>query len=274
MPIDCRLIIDPPLAGTWNMAVDEALLLDAAEHASASLRFYRWNEPTLSLGYFQHYEDRELHAASRNCAVVRRQTGGGAILHDRELTYSLVLPPGHPLTRQNERLYQIVHEVFVQSLWLPTSQPNELPHLHIRGEGFARPPADEPFLCFQRRAKGDVVFVSDTSGSIAVSLSQNPSPAMADWKIIGSAQRRHQGAVLQHGSLLIERSPSAPELLGLHDLEGRSAAQDAVISAVASGLSNVLALRLHPSELPAELESIATRIANNKYGMPAWTKRR
>ena len=72
------------------MAVDEALLIDAAENGVATLRFYQWSEPTLSLGYFQRYDDRDQHAASRECAVVRRQTGGGAILHDRELTYSLV----------------------------------------------------------------------------------------------------------------------------------------------------------------------------------------
>ena len=74
------------------MAVDETLLFDAAENGTATLRFYSWDEPTLSLGYFQRYADREQHTASRTCAVVRRQTGGGAILHDRELTYSLALP--------------------------------------------------------------------------------------------------------------------------------------------------------------------------------------
>jgi hypothetical protein len=97
--VDIRLIIDPPQNGAWNMAVDEALLLDAIEDGSATLRFYQWSEPTLSLGYFQRYADRNQHHASRNCAIVRRQSGGGAILHDRELTYSLVLPPGHPLGR-------------------------------------------------------------------------------------------------------------------------------------------------------------------------------
>ena len=97
---------------------------------------------------------------------------------------------------------------------------------------------------------------------------------MADWKIIGSAQRRHRGAVLQHGSFLIERSPSAPELQGLSDLTGSSTTEDAVISKVTSGLTSALGLRLHPTKLPAELESIATQIANNKYGTFAWTKRR
>jgi lipoate-protein ligase A len=274
MHIDCRLIIDAPASGVRNMAVDEALLLDASENNTAALRFYTWNEPTLSIGYFQRYEDRRLHTASLNCAVVRRQTGGGAILHDRELTYSLTLPHSHPLTRQNERLYQIVHEVFVRSLWPAIGQPSQRSPLHIRGEGTSRSPADEPFLCFERRSKGDVVFVSEKSPTAAANLSQTSSPPRADWKIIGSAQRRYHGAVLQHGSLLMERSLSAPELKGLRDLAGRSAAEDAVISAVTSGLSDALGLRLHRTNLPRELESIAAEIANNKYGTPAWTKRR
>ncbi len=77
----------------------------------ASLRFYQWNQPTLSLGYFQSYEDRGRHAASQECTVVRRQTGGGAILHDRELTYSLILPATHPLgaTRSNSTQRSTTH---------------------------------------------------------------------------------------------------------------------------------------------------------------------
>ena len=95
-PSPCRLIDDGAAIGARQMALDEALLESAAERGSATLRFYRWSEPTLSLGYFQDYAERDSHAASRNCALVRRQTGGGAILHDRELTYSLAIPRAHP----------------------------------------------------------------------------------------------------------------------------------------------------------------------------------
>ena len=77
-----HLIIDPPASGAWNMAVDEALLIDAADSGIATLRFYQWDVPTLSLGYFQAYDDRHQHAASGDCVCVRRQTGGGAIVHD------------------------------------------------------------------------------------------------------------------------------------------------------------------------------------------------
>jgi len=92
----CRLIVDRPAPGAWNMAVDEALLDAAVEQGVAALRFYQWSEPTLSLGYFQRHADRDSHAASHDCTLVRRQSGGGAILHDRELTYSLTLRQGPP----------------------------------------------------------------------------------------------------------------------------------------------------------------------------------
>ena len=74
------------------MAVDEVLLEAAAADGQCTLRFYRWEEPTLSLGYFQTYADRWQHEPSRDAAVVRRTSGGGAILHDAELTYSFAVP--------------------------------------------------------------------------------------------------------------------------------------------------------------------------------------
>ena len=74
------------------MAVDEALVDDAAARGTCWLRFYGWAEPTLSLGYFQGHEERLAHRPSRQCPVVRRMSGGGAILHDAEITYSLAIP--------------------------------------------------------------------------------------------------------------------------------------------------------------------------------------
>jgi len=62
------LLLDPPAPGAWNMAVDETLLEAAANDGLCTLRFYRWIEPTLSLGYFQAYADREKHEASLGCA--------------------------------------------------------------------------------------------------------------------------------------------------------------------------------------------------------------
>jgi lipoyl(octanoyl) transferase len=269
----CRLIIDPPASGARNMAVDEALLIDAAQHNTATLRFYTWLEPTLSLGYFQRYADRDQHAASRACAVVRRQTGGGAILHDRELTYSLTLPASHPLAKQNEKLYRIVHEAFVEILSPPGQASGLIGPLEIRGAASKTPPNKEPFLCFQRQSPGDVVFISAMAADANVTLSPIPACLPAD-KILGSAQRRYHGAVLQHGSLLLERSPAAPELKGWSELAALNVTANTLISKVGNRLSKALQLELHEIKLPPELESKAAQIANNKYGSPAWTKRR
>jgi lipoate-protein ligase A len=271
--LEARLLIDPPTSGVRNMAVDEALLIDAAEHNTATLRFYSWKEPTLSLGYFQGYADREQHPASRTCAIVRRQTGGGAILHDREITYSLVLPATHPLTKQNERLYEIVHQVFVEILSPPNQVLGAARPLQLRSETAKVKPSGEPFLCFQRQSPGDVVFVSTRVSESDATLSRMPlaSPPV---KILGSAQRRYRGALLQHGSLLLDRSPAAPELAGWRNLGDPNISIETVISTAADQLASALHLRFLKTTLPTELESNASQIANIKYGSPAWTKRR
>jgi lipoate-protein ligase A len=224
------------------------------------LRFYQWSEPTLSLGYFQRSADRHKHEASRHCSVVRRQTGGGAILHDRELTYSIALPARHPLARQAQDLYAAVHDAFIATIHtlLPSSPPR---WMLIRREKLSiLPAADDPFLCFQRQAPGDVLLV--------------PEGTAGPWKILGSAQRRHRGAVLQHGSLLLERSPAAPELPGLRDLTGVALEPRQLAVAASDHLAAALNLRLADSLFPPESQSIAAELANRKYGGLAWTNRR
>ena len=116
-PPECRLLVDPPAPGDVEHGGRRGTSWSRpARRAVATLRFYEWNEPTLSLGYFQRYEDRDQHAASLECAVVRRQSGGGAILHDRELTYSLTLPASHPLAQNSPQLYSAVHEAILGRL--------------------------------------------------------------------------------------------------------------------------------------------------------------
>lgn len=179
------------------MAVDEVLLEWAAAEQAPWLRLYAWSPATLSLGYFQQSSARAAHAASSGCPAVRRLTGGGAIVHDAELTYSLVLPAGHALARRRDRLYTTVHAALVEAL----AELGLGARLSPANEAGPQP---EPFLCFQRRSPGDVV-----AGST---------------KVAGSAQRRRRGAVLQHGSILLARSQRAPELAGIQDLLARPVA--------------------------------------------------
>jgi lipoate-protein ligase A len=266
------LLIDPPSPGAWNMAVDELLLADAIELGVPTLRFYQWSEPTLSLGYFQPYADRATHTASQACAVVRRQTGGGAILHDRELTYSLALPAAHRLARRAPDLYRAMHEAFIAAIASCDPTGQSAAQLRVRGHDAAV--TDEPFLCFQRQAAGDVVFQRKAGTGIAPSTTGTEPGRTPVWKVLGSAQRRHRGALLQHGSLLWNASPAAPELAGLKDLCSLTVEFDELTAAVSKEVAVLLSEPLIPMSYTPELKSKALALANNKYGSPDWTNRR
>ena len=191
--MDWRLIFDQPAEGAWNMGLDEALLETAGRAGQGGcLRFYGWSQPTVSLGYFQRYEDRRLHVSSRDCPLVRRATGGGAIVHDVDLTYSVTLPVRDHVQAGLRVFYDVLHRTLIEELatWGVTAT-----WCVGADEGGKR---QEPFLCFQRRCEGDVL--------------------VDGMKIGGSAQRRHKTGLLQHGSVLLGRSPAAPELPGIEDL--------------------------------------------------------
>src|SRR5687767_1349308 len=139
-----RIIQDQPASGLWNMAVDEMLLERVAITDRPTLRFYAWSEPTLSLGYFQKLDERELHTASHDCPVVRRSTGGGAIVHDREITYSVALPLANRWSAQATDLYQLFHGTLLRAL------ANLQVNAHLCQTTVRQ--LAEPFLCFERRA--------------------------------------------------------------------------------------------------------------------------
>jgi len=247
-----RLLVDPPAAGAWNMAVDEALLESAAEGVG-TLRFYEWTPATLSLGYFQSAAQREQHAASRDCPLVRRASGGGAILHDRELTYSVAMPQAAARENQTSALYDLFHESLIlalaefgvpAALFLPTER-NCVPEV--------RQNAAPAFLCFQRRTCGDVVY----QGA----------------KIVGSAQRRRRGAVLQHGSILLARSPHAPELLGIGELTGIAISPADLIAAWRPRLQACLGAAA-AAELSGRERLRADALVRDRFGALAFTHQR
>lgn len=267
----CRLIVDAAASGAWNMAVDEALLQEAAGEGHATLRFYRWSEPTLSIGYFQRCEDRRRHAPSRDCPLVRRTTGGGAILHDRELTYSVVLPASHPLARHSEALYTAVHRAFVAVLGPLLSAPGDEWTLQCHKDDSPVERGEAPFLCFQRRARGDLLLTRPPSWKAPTEMGESPDAAA---KILGSAQRRRRGAILQHGSLLLETSPAAPELAGLLDLTGLRVSADQVTADFSQRLSESLDLAMRPGVLPDRLRMPIQELCERKYGWDGWNGRR
>jgi lipoate-protein ligase A len=244
-----RLIYDAPASGVWNMAADEMMLETVAATGQPILRFYAWEEPTLSLGYFQAVADRETHAASRNCTLVRRSTGGGAILHDDEITYSIAMPLADRWSSQAASLYDVFHGSLVAAL-------GEFGVVASLCEATLHPLEGEPFLCFQRRAKGDVLVEGQ--------------------KVAGSAQRRRHGALLQHGSILLGRSAAAPELAGLKELGLPVAVGGQLIATWLKHLTVrfPLAGDTSPGEWDSFERGVITQLVSDRFATPDWTGRR
>ena len=237
---------DPPLDGPTNMARDEHLL-HAESARPATVRIYAWNPPTISLGHFQRFDDvARLPADLRKLPVVRRQTGGGAILHDREVTYCLVLDDTLAVARQAPAaLYQLVHECWRAALADGGLQseiaPDSLPMPSPRGG---------PFFCFQTPARTDLLF--------------------GDEKLLGSAQRRIRGRVLQHGSLLLGRRFASHPGADLREPPAESV--ESWIQAFLVNLTSRLQLRTEPAEWSQEqLADVARRVA--RYCGEEWTRR-
>lgn len=239
-----RLLVDPPAPGDWNMAVDEMLLDAAAAGEGPCLRLYQWAEATLSLGYFQSCGQRAAHAPSRACPLVRRLSGGGAIVHDRELTYSLAVPAGHGLGRASPRLYAQVHATLIAALRT----------LGVAASLHGAQDAAEPFLCFQRRTEADVV--------------------VEGGKIAGSAQRRRRGAVLQHGSILLAASPAAPELPGIKELCSVAITPQVLGGAWLPELARGLEVEWIEDRLSDVQRQRAERLRAGRYATEAWNFRR
>jgi lipoate-protein ligase A len=245
---DCRLLIDPPGSGAWNMALDEVLWEWCTRTAGCCWRFYRWEEPTVSLGYFQAFEDRWQHPASRSCPIVRRASGGGAIVHDAELTYAMAVPLSHAMAGQRQALYRAVHATLIETL----ADFGIAASLH--GDTPTASASPRPFLCFQRRSPGDVL--------------------VGEAKIAGSAQRRNRSAVLQHGSVLWARSPAAPELEGLKETARLAASLDELATRWLERLAQRLDWKWCPESLSLEERDRAAHLAAGKYAADSWTKHR
>jgi lipoate-protein ligase A len=237
-----------PLAaadGATNMAADE-VLLEAADRGLASLRFYTWTEPTLSLGYFQPAAGREAVADLAPLAWLRRSTGGAGIVHHHELTYGFALPSG-PEWRSAEpwicRFHRLLQGVLADH--------------GIRAR---------LVTCEEERKLGQVLcFLHQTPGDLVIDGS----------KVAGSAQRKMRGSLLQHGSLLLRRSEFAPVLPGMCDFAGRElfTPRELAESLTAKFAADTGAT-VEPGEWsPEELARIPV-IRDEKYANPRWNARR
>jgi len=246
------------------MACDEVLLAEVARTGQPVLRFYQWQRPTLSLGYFQTFADRAQHPTSQNADMVRRLSGGGAIVHDSELTYSLFLPTSHALAAETQQLYNAVHLAVIDGIDALLSSAEAPFRGSLCPQSSKSPEHEPPFLCFQRRSPGDIL-LRDTGQPLTSELP----------KIVGSAQRRRNRVVLQHGSVLLSRSPLAPELPGIAEIAGVEISAESLQCELQPRFASALSLELVPNNALAEkLRTSIVALEREKYANPQWTERR
>ena len=231
--------------GPTQMAADEVLLEHAVATGRPALRFYTWDPPTLSLGYFQPFAARLADALLAELPVVRRPTGGGAIVHHHELTYALALPAGpawHRGIHWTCRMHDIIR-VGLERHGVPAAACGVGGEVG-RGE----------YLCFRHQTPGDVL--------------------LGGAKVVGSAQRRRAGALLQHGSILLAASPFAPHLRGVRELLGMVVAPDRLVDDLARTFFQLTGW----SPVAVDWSAVEIRrredIVEQRYANPTWTQRR
>lgn len=271
-----RLLHTPFTNGPRNMAIDEAILLANAEgSAPPTLRFFGWTPPCLSLGYAQSGADADrdrLHALGVD--LVRRPTGGRAILHADELTYAVIAPMDEP------RVIGGVVESY-QRLSGGLRQGLERLGLTVR--------ADKAYATGETgAAKGPVCFEVPSNYEITVGLGDRPH------KLLGSAQVRKQGVVLQHGTLpltgdiarivqvLVFESEAARQSAGVRVAQrattlgavlGREIGWDEAATAMAAGFAAALNLTLTPGALTEAEATLADKLYAEKYATDTWNYR-
>ena len=243
-----RLIVDNENSGSWNLAVDDMLLESISTPHSGILRFYQWDPATLSLGYFQSSGQRESHQPSAQLNYLRRGTGGGAVIHDHELTYILIFPTDSLPVNQISSVYVLVHQCLIEALHMLGAEDVIIASQAVQN------PTPHAFLCFQRRNPGDVIIQGH--------------------KIAGSAQRRRHNHVLQHGSVLLGQSSYGPELPGIHELTQLQLTAQELQHAWLHTLERHLNIQCI-SEPITHTEKVAVKqIQQDKYLSDQWNEKR
>jgi lipoate-protein ligase A len=258
-----RLLDTGPGRGPWNLALDEAVFESVRAGASPpTLRFYAWSHPVLSIGYAQDRgRDVDEEACRRlGVPVVRRVTGGRAVLHDpeREVTYSVAAPHDPALFGAG---------LASAARCVAGGLVAGLRRLGIEASGAgarrAAAPGRSP-ACFASAARHEIV--------------------AGGRKVVGSAQRRVGGAFLQQGSVLLEARAAALAALlrgasggreegamtGIAELAGRSLAYAEVVAALAAGFEEAWGVRLNPGGTSVAEGRAAVRLERGRYGDAAW----
>lgn len=259
-----RLLRSSPTDGATNMAVDEAILRAvAAGQAPPTLRFYAWEPACLSLGRAEPLADVDLRALEAvACDLVRRPTGGKAILHVDELTYSVVVLEAEP---------RVAGGIVEGYRRLSAGLVRGLERLGV---------AD---IIADRRVEGRGV-----AGSVCFAVPSDYEITVGGRKLVGSAQMRAQSAVLQHGALplcgdiarvcaLLATKPDPVRVRArattIEEALGRIVFWDEAAHALAMGFAEALSLHLEPGTLTDEERIWVQELRTGKYRADEWTRR-
>lgn len=249
-----RFLDTGALSPIHNMAIDRALLaLHANGKSPPTLRLYQWRPPAISLGYFQKRHDLDLEACQRlGFEVVRRPTGGRAVLHLNDLTYAVVAGTAEGMPSAVPAAYHLLAQGLLQTLRLVGIEAKM---------GRPRQDSQQTDICFLRCARGAIVHRGR--------------------KLVGSAQTWHASSLLQHGSIIIKpqveawlalvastgesleawRTRLAGRLTSVQEILGRPPKLAELKEAVRRGMAQVLGVELQPDELSPEEWTLARDLA-------------
>ncbi|WP_428909091.1 lipoate--protein ligase family protein [Niallia sp. Krafla_26] len=258
---------------SFNMALDEALLeWNSQGKFPPVIRFYGWNPATLSIGYFQKVEkeiDMEV-VKDQNIGFVRRPTGGRAVLHEHELTYSVIVSEEHPdMPKTVTEAYRVISEGILKGFHqLGLDAYFAVPKTEEDREALKSP---HSAVCFDAPSWYELV--------------------VEGRKVAGSAQTRQKGVILQHGSILIdldedklfslfkypndrvrERMQRAfkNKAVAINDLSSKKVTLDEAKRAFKVGFEEGLNINLEPYQLTDDELKVVMDIAKKRYESDEW----
>jgi len=232
--------------GARQMAVDDALLtLCGRGQSMPTLRLFGFRPACLSLGRFQPADQVPRPSGFD---LVRRPTGGGAVAHRGDICYSIVLSLSHPLAAGS------IHQSY-QRLARGLAAGLEALGVPPLAEAAASRPPERGGWCFEAMAPHELT--------------------LAGRKLVGSAQARRGGALLQQGSIRLTPEPAEPAgATSLQEALGRQASWDELAEALVLGFTRTWSVEIHPGELTAPEEDLARRLELERYADPDWTPAR
>jgi len=282
--MEWRLIKDSYHSGFMNMAIDEAIMIAHREGlVPPTIRFYQWSPPAVSLGYFQDLE-KEINidtCQGMGIDIIRRPTGGKAVLHDKELTYSFIIREDHPLV--NDSILETYKKISGGII-------RGLSYLGIKA--VLVPLREKLNNALSSNENKSEIHHSDIK-SICFSVPSQYEVQVEGKKIVGSAQVRKKEIVLQHGSLLIELEkdklfsvfnfPSAQirernkirfKATSLEEILKKKINFSELSEILSRGFEEEFEIKLTEGKLTEKEEKISKDLLENKYSTYEWNYER